>query len=197
MSRDPDTTGTAGIPRQDALRPDGSGGSTAPLVPPPPVDRRGFLFKLGLAINAVAAAAFALPLVGYVLAPMRRRAWQAWIPLGPATGFPVGQTRLATYRNPFVVPWDGVTADMPRWVRCISDTSFQVFAVNCTHLGCPVRWFPESGLFMCPCHGGAYYEDGQRASGPPPRGLYEYEYKLEDGQLVVRGGQIPTLTQPL
>ena len=72
MSRDPDTTGTAGIPRQDALRPDGSGGSTAPLVPPPPVDRRGFLFKLGLAINAVAAAAFALPLVGYVLAPRRR-----------------------------------------------------------------------------------------------------------------------------
>ena len=56
MSRDPDTTGTAGIPRQDALRPDGSGGSSAPLVPPPPVDRRGFLFKLGLAINAVAAA---------------------------------------------------------------------------------------------------------------------------------------------
>ena len=171
MSRDPDTTGTAGIPRQDALRPDGSGGSTAPLVPPPPVDRRGFLFKLGLAINAVAAAAFALPLVGYVLAPMRRRAWQAWIPLGPATGFPVGQTRLATYRNPFVVPWDGVTADIPCWVRCISDTSFQVFAVNCTHLGCPVRWFPESGLFMCPCHGSQYDATGKVVRGPAPLSL--------------------------
>ena len=49
---------------------------------------------------------------------------------------------------------------------------FQVFAINCAHLGCPVRWFPESGLFMCPCHGGVYYDDGARASGPPPRGLY-------------------------
>ena len=50
---------------------------------------------------------------------------------------------------------------------------------------------------MCPCHGGAYYEDGARASGPPPRGLYEYEYKIEQAQLWVRGGQLPTLSEPL
>ena len=47
---------------------------------------------------------------------------------------------------------------------------FLVFAVNCAHLGCPVSWFPQSGLFMCPCHGGVYYANGERASGPPPRG---------------------------
>ena len=57
-------------------------------------------------------------------------------------------------------------------------TKFQVFAINCAHLGCPVRWFPQSGLFMCPCHGGAYYADGSRASGPPERGLFEY--RLQD-----------------
>ena len=49
---------------------------------------------------------------------------------------------------------------------------------------------------MCPCHGGAYYEDGSRASGPPPRGLFEYEYEVRDGELWVRGGQIPTLSEP-
>ncbi len=43
---------------------------------------------------------------------------------------------------------------------------FLVFAVNCAHLGCPVAWFPQSGLFMCPCHGGVYYANGERASGP-------------------------------
>jgi Rieske Fe-S protein len=64
---------------------------------------------------------------------------------------------------------------------------FQVFAINCAHLGCPVRWFEQSRLFMCPCHGGVYYEDGSRASGPPPRGLYEYNHKVENGELV----QIP------
>ena len=54
-----------------------------------------------------------------------------------------------------------------------SENQFLVFAMNCAHLGCPVTWFPQSGLFMCPCHGGVYYEDGQRASGPPTRGLFQ------------------------
>ena len=62
----------------------------------------------------------------------------------------------------------------PCWVRNIDGNNFQVFAINCAHLGCPVRWFPQSRLFMCPCHGGVYYEDGARASGPPERGLFEY-----------------------
>ena len=96
-----------------------------------------------------------------------------------------------------VNPWDGQTADIPCWVRNLDGRNFQVFAINCTHLGCPVRWFQESRLFMCPCHGGAFYEDGSHASGPPPRGLYEYEYKIEQGQLWVRGGQLPTLSEPL
>jgi len=50
---------------------------------------------------------------------------------------------------------------------------------------------------MCPCHGGAFYENGSRASGPPPRGLYQYDYKIENNQLLVRGGQLPTLSQPV
>ena len=60
-----------------------------------------------------------------------------------------------------------------------------------------MRWFPESHLFMCPCHGGAFYEDGSQASGPPPRGLYEYQHKVENGNLMVVGGHIPTLAEPL
>jgi menaquinol-cytochrome c reductase iron-sulfur subunit len=172
--------------------------SPTPSAGPPAVaasTRRSFLFKLGLGLNAVAATLFAIPIVGYVFSPARRHAWQKWIPLGSLDEFPVQQTRLATYENPFTVPWDGMTAKVPCWVRRIDERKFQVFAINCTHLGCPVRWFPESGLFMCPCHGGVYYQDGQRASGPPPRALYQYEYQLKDGQLWVRGGQIPTLSE--
>ncbi len=161
----------------------------------PPVTRRSFLFTLGIALNVVAATLFALPIIGFVLSPVRRKAFQAWIALGPLTEFPENQTRLATYTNPFVKPWDGQTANIPCWVRRLTGQTFQVFAINCAHLGCPVRWFPESGLFMCPCHGGVYYADGSRASGPPPRGLFEYDYKIENGQLWVRGGQVPTLTE--
>jgi Rieske Fe-S protein len=164
---------------------------------PASTSRRGFLFTLGVALNAVAGALLGIPIVGYLLSPVRRLDQQAWIRLGEVSAFPESQTRLATYVNPFTTPWDGETANVACWVRRLGGEKFQVFAINCAHLGCPVRWFEESNLFLCPCHGGTYYADGQRASGPPPRGLYEYEYKVDRGILLVRGGQLPTLSQPV
>jgi Rieske Fe-S protein len=119
-------------------------------------------------------------------------AYLAWVPLGSVDRFPEGETRLATFRNPMVMPTDGKTVDTACWVRRVSADSFQVFAVNCAHLGCPVRWFPQSGLFMCPCHGGAYYRDGARASGPPERGLFVYPSRVQNGILSIRAGELPT-----
>ena len=116
--------------------------------------------------------------------------------LGPIERFPAGETRLATYENPFRVPWDGPTATLACWVRRLEGEQFQVFAINCTHLGCPVRWFDESKLFMCPCHGGAFYQDGSHASGPPPRGLYTYAWEIKDGKLWIATGLLPTLAAP-
>ena len=160
--------------------------------------RRNFLLSLGLALNAVAAALLAVPVIGYLGGALRGRGReQAWIQLGALADFPIGETRLAAYVNPFSKPWDGETAKIPCWVRRQTADQFQVFAINCTHLGCPVRWFPESGLFMCPCHGGVYYADGEHASGPPPRRLYEYEVKIDGDRLLVRGGRLPTLAQPV
>jgi len=163
------------------------------------VSRRKWLMPIGIALNAVAGALLAVPILGYLLAPAGRRQMKAdldWVTLGDLTQFPVGETRLATYRNPFVRPWDGDTGDIACWVRRIATDKLQVFAINCAHLGCPVRWFPQSELFMCPCHGGAYYADGSRASGPPPRGLFEYSYKIENGRLWIKAGQMPTLASP-
>jgi nitrite reductase/ring-hydroxylating ferredoxin subunit len=160
--------------------------------------RRAFLFKLGILLNGIAAMVVGIPILGYVFSSFRTKSsFDAWIPLGTTEAFPAGQTRLATFKNPFTRPWDGPTEDIPCWVRRVDEGSFQVFAINCTHLGCPVRWFQESHLFMCPCHGGAFYQDGSHASGPPPRGLYQYPYKVENGQLLIHGGQLPTMSQPV
>jgi Rieske Fe-S protein len=133
--------------------------------------------------------------VAYLLSPAaraRKGREESWVTLGSLEQFPSGQTRFATYRNPIVSPSDGDTADIPCWVRNVDGQTFQVFAINCAHLGCPVRWFPQSGLFMCPCHGGVYYQDGSRASGPPERGLFEYSYKIDDGKLLILAGEMPT-----
>jgi Rieske Fe-S protein len=157
--------------------------------------RRGMLVRIGIIINGLVATALAAPIVGYLLSALTRGrggAYLSWVPLGPVDDFPEGETRLTTFRNPYVMPTDGKTVDTACWVRRIAGEQFQVFAVNCAHLGCPVRWFPQSGLFMCPCHGGAYYRDGARASGPPERGLFEYPCKVEDGVLTIQAGELPT-----
>jgi Rieske Fe-S protein len=159
------------------------------------ISRRAMLVKLGLLLNGVVATILAVPIVRYLLSPAireRKPGYESWLSLGSLEQFPAGQTRLASYRNPVVNPWDGETADIACWVRNVDDQTFQVFAINCAHLGCPVRWFPQSSLFMCPCHGGAYYQDGSRASGPPERGLFQYRYKVENGRLLIQAGELPT-----
>ncbi len=165
---------------------------------PEEVSRRRFLFKLSIAANSIIGAVFAVPILGYLLGPVmkKEKAAEFWVGLGSIDQFPEGETRLASFRDPSTGPSDGQTADLPCWVRRIAGNQFQVFAINCAHLGCPVRWFSQSKLFMCPCHGGAYYQDGSRASGPPERGLFEYEYKIEANNLIVKVGDLPTLARP-
>jgi len=159
-----------------------------------PVNRRGAFVRLGILLNGIAGVFLAVPVVRYLFSPTRRTPPEEvpWVSLGAALQFPIGETRLASFRNPLVTPTDGPTANIPCWVRRIDAERFQVFAINCAHLGCPVRWFPQSQLFLCPCHGGAYYADGARASGPPERGLFEYRYRLERQELWVQANDLPT-----
>jgi len=157
--------------------------------------RRTFVFKLSLALNGVIGTVLAVPLVGYILAPVLKKDSEtgAWVKIGSLSDFPVAETRLVDFQSPVASLGDGQTAKVACWVRRVSEKQFQVFAVNCAHLGCPVRWFAQSKLFMCPCHGGAYYEDGTRAAGPPERGLFEYKYKLDADSLIIHAGDMPTL----
>lgn len=174
-----------------AREPDGE----AELPGPDAKSRRAFLFKLSLVLDGAVAAVLAVPVVAYLLGPAIKKgsSYDSWISLGKVNEFPEGETRLVDYRNPVTTQWDGQTGNVACWVRRISGEEFQVFAINCAHLGCPVRWFAQSKLFLCPCHGGAYYADGSRASGPPPRGLFEYRHRISGGRLTISAGEMPTL----
>src|ERR1700742_2833788 len=167
-----------------------------PLViePDPRVaGRRKFLFKLSIAINAAIGLLIATPVIRFLLGPLRAKgAYDSWIPLGKVADYEAGTTILAFFRNPTTNPWDGETGNVACYVRR-EQGSFTVFAVNCAHLGCPVRWFPQSQLFMCPCHGGAYYADGSRAAGPPERGLFTYASRVDGDTLMIQAGSLPTL----
>ena len=159
--------------------------------------RRVFLFKLSILLNAAVGTVLAVPLVRYLLGPAVGKDSGSnvgsWVKLGAIHQFPIGETRLVDFESPVTSLGDGQTAKVPCWVRHVSDRRFQVFAINCAHLGCPVRWFAQSKLFLCPCHGGAYYEDGSRAAGPPERGLFEYRTRLDGDSLMIHAGNMPTL----
>ncbi len=159
------------------------------------ISRRALLMKLGILLNGLVALVLAAPIVRFLFSSVTRgRAggYSSWVSLGSVDQFPEGQTRLATFRNTYVTPTDGKTVDTACWVRRIGGVQFQVFAINCAHLGCPVRWFPQSGLFLCPCHGGVYYRDGSRAAGPPERGMFEFRNKVENGIVWIQAGELPT-----
>jgi nitrite reductase/ring-hydroxylating ferredoxin subunit len=154
-----------------------------------------------VALGVVATLALGIPIVGYLLGALVKRKTH-WVPLGRVDEFPVGETRVVDFDNPISQPWDGMVAHTGCFVRNLGKDEhgkdqFRVLAVNCAHLGCPVSWFPQSGLFMCPCHGGVYYEDGSRASGPPPRGLYECVVRVIDGKLDLQAPFLPTLQDTL
>src|SRR3954471_20366169 len=131
--------------------------------------RRRFLSRMSIALSAAVAAVVGVPVVGFLLSPLTRKVPRQWRAVGQAELFKVGETVSVTFDDASPLPWSGVTARTAAWVRREDAETFTAFAVNCTHLGCPVRWLPNAGLFLCPCHGGVYNGDGSVAAGPPPR----------------------------
>jgi Rieske Fe-S protein len=185
-----------------------------PLQTKPLPERRTFFLWLTSGLGALAAAAVGIPFIGYLFGT--RKAPDKWFPLGPLADFPLNQTRRVNFSNPIHQPWDGMVANTGVYVRYEGQDGmrtdeegagetkghkFLVLAVNCAHLGCPVEWFQESGLFLCPCHGGVYYANGARASGPPPRGLYRCVYRVRRVRgldvLEIQAPHYPTLQDPL
>ena len=150
--------------------------------------RRDWLFTAGVAVNVAAGLLLAVPLIGFVFSSfVERKDPRSWISLGrsklsrrkrrASRPIEIRSRGPGTAKPPIFRAGCGVFRAIS--FRCLRSTA-RIWAV-------PVRWFPESGLFMCPCHGGAYYEDGSRAAGPPPRGLFQYDYKVENGAALGEG----------
>jgi len=158
------------------------------------ISRRRFFEKLCVGLGAVCAAILGIPLVGFVLAPLFRKAPETWISVGKVGDFQIGKTVTVGFNDPSPLPWAGITAKSAAWLRRAGEEEFIAFSVNCTHLGCPVRWLPDAELFMCPCHGGVYYKDGSVAAGPPPKPLTRYAVRVENGEVQIQASAIPITT---
>ncbi|MEO8902804.1 MAG: Rieske (2Fe-2S) protein [Polyangiaceae bacterium] len=157
----------------------------------PRIARRDLLGRVSLAVIAVPALALAVPVAGFVVAPLFRPVPRLWRTVGKLKDFQVGDTVAVKFTDASPLPWSGVTADTAAWLRRSADREFLAFSVNCAHLGCPVRWLKEAKLFMCPCHGGVYYENGEVAAGPPPHGLAKYPVRIVNEDVQIQTGPIP------
>jgi Rieske Fe-S protein len=110
-----------------------------------------------------------------------------WSEVGDASEFttstvPVVKTVSLTQRD----GWRDVVSSQSIFVNRTADGQLQVLSAICPHLGCSVAWHPTQGKFICPCHGGQFKADGERISGPPPRGLDRLHAQIKDGKLQVR-----------
>ncbi len=159
---------------------------------PQDIQRRSFLSAVAIAAGAIAAALVAVPSVTFLLG--LRKAPLVWIGVGKVNDFEVGKTVEVSYSDPSSLPWAGVTAKTAAWLRRVTADQFIAFSINCTHLGCPVRWLPDAELFMCPCHGGVFYSDGTVASGPPPKPLVIYPVRVNQDMVEIQASPLPITT---
>jgi quinol---cytochrome c reductase iron-sulfur subunit, bacillus type len=159
------------------------------------VTRRRFMNLTANGAGAVATAAFALPALGFAIAPIFKREPFVWQPVGRPVDFP-DNTYMTKVIN--VVPGIGEAGNTIAYIRARNpaiDTEpedqynhFVALSSRCMHLGCPVRYVSAAERFICPCHGGVYDFRGMVAGGPPVRPLDRFYTRLNNETGLVEVG---------
>jgi menaquinol-cytochrome c reductase iron-sulfur subunit len=169
--------------------------------------RSVFLEMSTLGVGALIGGIVTLPALGFMIAPAFVDQGYDEVDLGPLENFPEAQYVVATFyskkdqasvgRRTAFVRNNGMKNDVP---------SFTIISNRCAHLGCPtqpqglpgeekkivaakrpVAITPVASVsgFQCPCHGGAYDDEGNRTAGPPVRALDRYQFLINNGNLVL------------
>jgi len=146
---------------------------------------------MGLTVQGaglMTAATFTLPALGFALGPLFSREPFNWQPIGTPSDFPNDTyvTKVIT-----IVQGIGEAGKSIAYVRARNpaiDTEpedqynhWVALSSRCMHLGCPVRFTPAAGRFICPCHGGVYDFRGMVTGGPPVRPLDRFYTRLNAG----------------
>ncbi len=153
--------------------------------------RRDLLNTLCILLGLGASSLVAAPVIGFLLAPFLRPKPRAWRPVGRLEDFRIGETVEVKITRSNPLPWDGFLSETAAWLRRESEGFLIAFSVNCTHLGCPVRWESGAELFLCPCHGGVYDDSGNVVAGPPPRALVRYPVRVVNGNVEIQTTPTP------
>jgi Rieske Fe-S protein len=139
------------------------------------ITRRDFLNVLKRALAAVGLAALAAPVVAFFYPPKLEEMPSEPVLVGAEDELPPDQSK---------------TIGFGRYPALVINTSqgLRAYSAVCTHFACIVKWDPELGQIVCPCHEG-YFDplDGHVISGPPPTPLEALKVDVVDGQIYVGG----------
>jgi quinol---cytochrome c reductase iron-sulfur subunit, bacillus type len=171
--------------------------------------RSKFLEGTTLGLGALIGGIVTLPVAGMALGDPFIDQGTDDIDVGPVDDFPENRYVITTFLM------DAAQGEVSRRTAYIRNNglldgvpSFTILSNRCVHLGCPVqvnglpldeeaeterideipvRRIPTAAAvgFGCPCHGGQYDPEGNRTAGPPVRALDRYEFRVEDGRLIL------------
>ena len=127
---------------------------------------RGFLSLWGIGATAVGVSFLKVP-------SSERRPGERIVRCGPISSLPVGRARFVRHGSE------------PLFVVRVSESEIVALSAICSHLRCVLKWSDETVGFLCPCHAGAFDQQGNVLSGPPNRPLRRYEAQVRGDEIVV------------
>jgi menaquinol-cytochrome c reductase iron-sulfur subunit len=152
------------------------------------INRRQFMSWVTGAISALIGLGLGIPAIAYIVGPsLKKEEAQAWINLGSTSKVELGVPALFKAKIQRQAGWIVNEEEISVFVLTENGREFVAMSNICTHLGCRVRWIDDREEFFCPCHNGVFDKDGRIVAGPVPRPLDQFETKVENGQLFVRG----------
>ncbi|MFH1572141.1 MAG: Rieske 2Fe-2S domain-containing protein [Gemmatimonadota bacterium] len=127
-----------------------------------------------LGAGAVAFLASALyPVLRFVLPPKVAEAVTSSVVAGQVGELKPGSGRIFRFGN------------RPGLLVMTPAGEYRAFSAVCSHLNCTVQYREDHQQIWCACHNGTFDLKGKVISGPPPKGLDEFQVDLRGEEIVV------------
>lgn len=139
------------------------------------ITRRDFIKLAQRTLLAIGGLAIIGPIVAYFFPANLEEMPSEPILVGDSSELPVNESKTVRFgRYPALV--------------INTEEGLRAYSAVCTHFACIVKWDPELGQIVCPCHDGFFDPlDGSVISGPPPTALEILPVNIVDGQIYVGG----------